>query len=276
MGGKHKILPQIFPLFPKDIDCFVDLFAGGANVGINSNADRIVLNDNLVYLIDIYEVLRDNTKDDTIKTIYDTIKEYDLSLDNADGYKELRERYNQIKRPMDLLVLSFFSFSHQIRFNGQHKFNTPFGRNRSRYNDTTENNLTAFIDALQKKSVALSKKSFDDFDFSALTESDFVYCDPPYLITTGTYNDGKRGFTGWGREQEQALLDALDSLDKRRIKFALSNVLTHKGKTNELLQDWVQTKGHKVNEVAKNYANSSYHTKDRDKKSTREVLITNY
>ncbi|MCA6072598.1 MAG: DNA adenine methylase, partial [Endomicrobium sp.] len=32
VGGKYKILPQIIPLFPKDINCFVDLFAGGANV----------------------------------------------------------------------------------------------------------------------------------------------------------------------------------------------------------------------------------------------------
>lgn len=26
-GGKYKLLPQILPLFPKDIDVFVDLFA---------------------------------------------------------------------------------------------------------------------------------------------------------------------------------------------------------------------------------------------------------
>ena len=34
-GGKYKLLPQILPLFPKEIDCFVDLFCGGCNVGIN-------------------------------------------------------------------------------------------------------------------------------------------------------------------------------------------------------------------------------------------------
>ena len=30
-GGKYKLLPQILPLFPKDIDVFVDLFCGGCN-----------------------------------------------------------------------------------------------------------------------------------------------------------------------------------------------------------------------------------------------------
>jgi DNA adenine methylase len=55
IGGKHKILPQIIPLFPKDINCFVDLFAGGANVGLNISAKKVVLNDNLVHLVDLTE-----------------------------------------------------------------------------------------------------------------------------------------------------------------------------------------------------------------------------
>lgn len=29
-GGKFKLLPQILPHFPKDIDVFVDLFCGSA------------------------------------------------------------------------------------------------------------------------------------------------------------------------------------------------------------------------------------------------------
>ncbi|MCA6072875.1 MAG: DNA adenine methylase [Endomicrobium sp.] len=28
IGGRYKILSQMVPLFPKDINCFVDLFAG--------------------------------------------------------------------------------------------------------------------------------------------------------------------------------------------------------------------------------------------------------
>ncbi|MDR2152478.1 MAG: DNA adenine methylase [Helicobacteraceae bacterium] len=58
IGGKHKILSQIFPLFPKEINNFVDLFSGGANVGINAKAKKIILNDNLTYLIDIYRALK--------------------------------------------------------------------------------------------------------------------------------------------------------------------------------------------------------------------------
>jgi adenine-specific DNA-methyltransferase len=39
-GGKHKLLPQITKLFPDNIDTFYDVFAGGANVGINAEAKK--------------------------------------------------------------------------------------------------------------------------------------------------------------------------------------------------------------------------------------------
>lgn len=42
VGGKFKLLPQIMPLFPENISTFVDLFSGGANVGINVEASTIV------------------------------------------------------------------------------------------------------------------------------------------------------------------------------------------------------------------------------------------
>lgn len=276
IGGKHKILPQISPLFPQKINCFVDLFAGGANVGINIKANEIILNDNLVYLIDMFQLLAKKSENEILEYIDNTITKLDLSLTNTVGYSKLREQYNKNKNPLDLLILTFFSFNHQIRFNSNHEFNTPFGKNRSRYNANIKKNLIDFINALNSKKVIFTKVDFDKFDFSKLGKDDFVYCDPPYLITVGTYNDGKRGFTGWNNEQEQKLLSILDSLDKRKIKFALSNLLTHKDKKNDLLNIWVKENGYKIHRINKDYTNSNYHTSTRDGALTQEVLITNY
>ena len=39
-GGKYKLLPQLLPLFPQNINTFVDLFAGGCNVGVNAHAKK--------------------------------------------------------------------------------------------------------------------------------------------------------------------------------------------------------------------------------------------
>ena len=41
-GGKHKLLPQILPLFPTEINTFVDLFTGGGNIAVNVNANKII------------------------------------------------------------------------------------------------------------------------------------------------------------------------------------------------------------------------------------------
>ena len=54
IGGKYKLLPQLLPLFPQNIETFVDLFCGGCNVGINVQAEKYIFNDNLSYLIDLY------------------------------------------------------------------------------------------------------------------------------------------------------------------------------------------------------------------------------
>lgn len=125
--------------------------------------------------------------------------------------------------------------------------------------------------------IELYSKNFNEVDLSQLSDDDFVYCDPPYLITTGTYNDGKRGFTGWSEKEEKLLLDKLDTLNGKGIKFALSNVIKHKGRTNDSLEDWVsQNCDYVINPINMNYANSNYQTKNRDNLATIEVLITNY
>jgi DNA adenine methylase len=276
IGGKYKILNQILPLFPKQIDRFIDLFAGGCNVGINVNANKITFNDNLIYLIELFNEFRKNSMNFILEHIDNRISEFSLSQTNKDGYKQFREYYNQYKNPLDLFVLVAYSFNHQIRFNNSHQFNNPFGKNRSSFNETMKSNLIKFITKLQNSDVEFLNKDFSDFDFSILTKDDFVYCDPPYLITTGTYNDGKRGFKGWDEVEEIKLLNILNDLNKNDIRFALSNVLEHKGESNILLKEWIEQNHYNLHYLNKNYANSNYQTKVRDKKATIEVLITNY
>lgn len=276
IGGKYKLLRQIIPLFPTQIDTFIDLFCGGCNVGINAHANKYVFNDNLVYLIDLYKAFGSSSYKEIINHIEARISDYGLSLTNDDGYRKLRNLYNSERNPLDLFVLVAYSFNHQIRFNNSHEFNNPFGKERSCFNPKMNKNLYAFVNTIQKKNVEFTCYNFDDFDFSSITKNDFIYCDPPYLITTGTYNDGKRGFTGWGMVEEIKLLDLLTELNTRGVRFALSNVIRHKGKTNDILTAWIENNNFNVIHVNKDYANSNYHTINRDKQATDEVLITNY
>lgn len=272
-GGKYKILHSIFEIFPQRIGTFVDLFAGGFNVGINIEADKIICNDQINYLIELYEYFKETPTEEIIYQISSRISEYDLNLQNVEGYNKLRERYNEHKNIIDFFVLTCFSFNHQIRFNNSRKFNTPFGKERSCYNNSIENNLIAFCETLKSKNIFFYNKDFTEVNLSELGEEDLVYCDPPYLISTGSYNDGKRGFKDWTEVEEQQLLELLDRLDKQGTRFALSNVLYHKGLENNLLINW--SKKYYVHYIDKTYANCSYQFKDRNTK-TVEVLITNF
>jgi DNA adenine methylase len=277
IGGKHKILNQIIPLFPKNIKCFVDLFAGGCNVGINVRAEKIIFNDNLTYLITLYKYLQNTEISVTLDYIKSQINSFNLSKDNEAGYKELRQYYNDTKHPLDLMVLVAYSFNHQIRFNNAHEFNNPFGKNRSSYNANIKKNLINFCNFIQENRVEFTSDDFNQFNYNALSHNDFIYCDPPYLISTGTYNDGKRGFNGWGTTDEMNLLNILDSLNKKNIKFALSNVIQHKGQTNIYLKEWIENnKYYTVHELNHHYTNSNYQKINRDQEQTVEILVTNY
>ena len=274
IGGKYKILNQIVPMFPNDINNFIDLFTGGGNVAVNVKAQKIFMNDNLIYLIDLYKLFYELKYNKVLEYIYNRIEEYQLSDDNVYGYNRLRDEYNTNRKPLDLFVLVSYSFNHQIRFNNNHKFNNPFGKYRSSFNNSIKNNLENFIHRMQSLNIHFSNNNFECFNFDFLKENDFVYCDPPYLISTGTYNDGKRGFTGWNRDSEIMLLNILDNLNKRKIKFALSNFLIHNGQINNILKEWISYNNYNIKKIDSNYNNSCYNKKSLSQ--TIEILVTNY
>ena len=271
VGGKYKLLPQLLEYFPKEINTFVDMFSGGFNVGINVDSKKTICNDINSFIIDLYKELYKEPINNVLGHIQNRIDEYGLSKENEEGFKKFRIYYNKTKNPIDLYTLSCYSFNYQFRFNNDKEYNNPFGRNRSQFSENMRNNLILFTEKLKNMNIEFSSEQFDKLNLEDLTDKDFVYCDPPYLITTGSYNDGNRGFKDWKEEEELKLYDMLDNLNDKHIKFALSNVIEHKGKENKLLKEW--SKKYKVIYLTSDYSNSSYNTK-RDK--SIEVLIVNY
>ena len=275
-GGKYKLLPQILPLFPTEINTFVDLFTGGGNIAVNVNANKIIANDFEPHIIDIYKTFQKYEINELIKTIELAIQRFGLTIENADNFNKFREYYNKhiedgysFIMPVMLYVLICYSFNHQFRFNSKGEFNMPFGKNRSQWNDTMKKNLINFHKAITEKNIIFTNKDFNELKVDKLTSNDFVYCDPPYLITCATYNEKD----GWNETHEKELLGLLDRLNMQNIRFALSNVLFSKGKTNDILIEW--SRKYNVHHLDYTYQNCNYHTKDKDSKPD-EVLITNY
>lgn len=293
-GGKYKLLPQLLPLFPQNIDIFVDLFCGGANVGVNVKSNKTILNDtndNLTLLFSMFK----NLGDDFLPLVDEIIEKYQLSQSskygydyyncdsntglapyNKDKFLKLRDDFNNSKdigyyHYAMLYTLILYSFNNQIRFNSNGHFNLPVGKRD--YNEKMKQKLQKFIDRLKGKDYKFSNLDFRDFDISTLNSNSFVYADPPYLITCATYNE--QG--GWNEADEHDLLDFLNDLHKNNIKFALSNVLRSKGKENSILIDWTQRNSDKYKVINLNYSynNSNYQTKNKNE-ITEEVLIINY
>lgn len=272
IGNKYRIISQIQKWFPRNIDTMVDLFCGGCDVVINTNAKHKYANDINFFLINILKEFQEKGLD-TISYIENTIAKWGLSKDNQETYITFRNYYNQYRNPLDLYVLLCYSFNYQFRFNAKHEYNNPFGKARSSFNNAIKENLLQMLPLI--KDVNFTSIDFLEYDYSVLHSGDFLYADPPYLLTCGSYNDGKRGFRGWGEDDEIALYKTLDTLSQRGVRFALSNVIEHKGNKNTILYNWKRKNHYHMHHIKFNYDNCNYHTQNKSNK-TMEVLITNY
>lgn len=290
-GSKYRLLDQIIPLFPKEYNNFIDLFAGGSSVAINTNPkNKILINDNIKPLISLYRYLSITEYDSVIKDINSLIDDYGLSRSskygyshyhansskglaeyNKDGYLRLRSDYNGGKfhgnalENIVLYLLTVFGFNNQIRFNKNGGYNLPVGKRD--FNDKMKEKLKQFMKALHEKDIIFSSDEFRDV--IPLSNDTFLYADPPYSITSATYTEN----SSWGTKDDTDLFEYLDKCHENGIKFALSNVAQHKGTVNEELLKWAQK--YNIHYLDFNYNNSNYQSTAKSK-ITHEVLITNY
>lgn len=271
VGNKFRLLKQLFQYFPTEINNFYEPFTGSATVPLNLDAKHYHLNDINDYVIKLHSyILEYYNIDDFITLLKHEINERGLSKTNQEAYLKLRSDYNDFKQPHLFFLLMCYTFNNQIRFNSKNQFNSPFGLNRSSFNSNIEYNLRIYHNHFFEKSIWFSNDDFEYFLNREYKENDFIYLDPPYLISNATYNvECKKG--GWGTIDEQRLYNTLDSLNGK-VKWALSNVIENKGIVNEILLEW--SKNYVVIDLEMDYSNS-YASRKKYAKS-REILVKNY
>lgn len=289
VGDKYRLMGQLINLFPQEINNFYEPFVGGGTVFLNLEAKKCFLNDIDKHLINIHKFLVSSAKNPEkfLKDVEKVIHKYKLSHSykkdivpgslkkkfkktyyakfNKKGYEKLRECVNKNEKndPLTLYILLIYGFNRMLRFNGGGKFNLPVGN--VDFNKNVVNALNNYFDFIRDKKIKFISKDFRKFfSKNKYSKNDFVYLDPPYLITASEYNKF------WNQKSEFDLLNLIDNLNKKDIKFALSNVTHYNGSKNELLIKWM--KRYKVHKISSNYI--SYH--NNGKKKIKEVLITNY
>mgnify|MGYP001575108835 CR=1 FL=1 len=289
VGDKYKLMKQLIGLFPAEVDSFYEPFVGGGTVFLNVNANKYYLNDINKNLVNIHKFLIRSSKNQNrfFKDVEKIINKCNLSRSykedivpaslkkqwkktyfarfNKEGYDKLRTLVNKYTKndPLILYILLIYGFNRMLRFNGGGKFNLPVGN--VDFNKNVVNALNNYFEFVRGKKIAFSSKDFRTyFSNKNFSKNDFVYLDPPYLITASEYNKL------WDEQAEADLLNTIDGLNKKGIKFALSNVTHYNGSKNNQLNNWM--KKYKIHKIESNYIN--YH--NNGKKQIKEVLITNY
>ena len=247
IGSKAKMICEIEKYLPSNIDTFVDAFGGGFNVGINSDSSRIIYNDLNHFVKDLVESFKVNDTYQYLLYLRRVIKKYNLVAKNSDSYLKARGYYNSLsfekRDPKLLYAVILYGFNQQIRFNGDHDFNNPVGMRW--FNDKVLEKMISFSRVIKEKSVL-----YESIDYKKLLDkinsNSFIYMDPPYRMTNGSYNDGKRGFKGWGFEAEKDMFEFADILNEKSIRFMISYVMEHKGKTNDELKNWIENNNYRL------------------------------
>jgi len=287
-GDKYKLIGELKTHFPTQINKFVEPFVGGGSVFLNIEATEFFENDIDKNIMAIHNYLSSFSDSEKLLTIlFEKIESYQFTCSykgktvphelkekyvktyfakyNAPFYKLLKEKYNASDRTdiADLYLLLIYGFNRMLRFNQQGNFNLPVGN--VDFNKNTYNAISNYVNLTNQKYIHWSNQDYKSFlSEITLCENDFVYLDPPYLITASEYNKL------WNQKDDNDLCTILDDFDKKKIRFALSNVINYKGKENTKLLEWA--KKYNVYPIKSNYIN--YH--DNTVKSFSEVLITNY
>lgn len=289
VGDKYKIIGQIREFLPKDIEDYYEPFVGGGSSFLNIKIKgKYFLNDSNAKVIELHKFLQKQSSRDfsilnklleKIQTTHLSCsyiqKNVDSSLKkefpktyyakhNKQPYSILKEKYNNegCRDSLVLYILLIYGFNHMIRFNQSNHFNLPVGN--VDFNKNVANALKNYNDFMLSHNVFFFCEDYQDFlTNQKIKNKDFVYFDPPYLISSSEYNKN------WKEGDDIKLYEHIDALNTRGNRFGLSNLLFHKGKENEILKKWMQK--YYVYPISSNYISRF----DNTIKNSLEVYITN-
>jgi len=289
VGDKFKLLPQIVPLFPEIKGRFIEVFAGGGSVFLNAPVKEVFVNDLDTNLISIHQELLSfkSSEAQLLKDIQKLIEKYgftDTSSGfvinkeikkefpktyfakiNRDAYNKMKENFNsaQDKNYLELYLLLIYGFNRMLRFNKNGFFNIPVGN--VDFNKNVKRALIEYLKIINLKKINLYNDDYRKFLQRIKPKvNDFIYLDPPYLITGSEYNKL------WNESEESELYEIVDKLHEKGVKFMLSNVVNYGIRHNPILEKWAEK--YTIVEIKSNYINRF----DNKQKNLREILVVNY
>ena len=264
VGGKRQLITEIDKYIPSHFSTYYEPFLGGGAVFFYLQPKKAVVNDINKELINLYQVIQDNVEEliEDLKK-HKNEPDYFYSIRELDRDLEVYKKLTPVERASRIHYLNKTCYNGLFRVNSQGQFNVPFGRYKNP-NIVNEITLRAVSNYFNSAKITFKCCDFEEAVKGARKGS-FIYFDPPYdpVSDTSSFTGYDKG--GFDRQEQKRLKKLCDKLNRRGIKFLLSN-----SETNFILDLY---RDYKIEIVQ---AKRSINSKGNKRGEVNEVLVMNY
>ncbi len=225
VGGKRQLIETFSPLLPKRITSYCEPFVGGGALLFHLQPNTAYVNDINKDLIGVYSVIKQNV-DGLIEELkkHKNEADYFYSVRNWDRDKEKYQSLSDVEKAARILYLNKTCYNGLYRVNNAGEFNSPYGyyRNPNIVNAPVLRAVSAYFTAAD---IHFSSIDYSEV-LSSIKKGTFVYIDPPYdpVSETASFTGYAKG--GFSKNEQIRLRQCCDELNRRGIKFMLSNSAT--------------------------------------------------
>ncbi len=225
VGGKRQLIETFSPLLPKRITSYCEPFVGGGALLFHLQPNTAYVNDINKDLIGVYAVIKQNV-DGLIEELkkHKNEADYFYSVRNWDRDKEKYQSLSDVEKAARILYLNKTCYNGLYRVNNAGEFNSPYGyyRNPNIVNAPVLRAVSAYFNAAD---IHFSSIDYSEV-LSSIKKGTFVYIDPPYdpVSETASFTGYAKG--GFSKNEQIRLRQCCDELNRRGIKFMLSNSAT--------------------------------------------------
>ena len=257
VGGKRQLMGEIEKVLPKTYTTYYEPFIGGGAVLFELQPKKAVINDVNSELINLYNVIKDDVElliEDLRK--HENTSEYFYRIREMDRDRELYEKLSNIEKASRIVYLNKTCFNGLFRVNKSGEYKNP--------NIVDEVTLRAVSKYFNKADIKILNSDFEQ-SLKGIRRGSFVYLDPPYDPVSSSANFTGYDKGGFNRDEQIRLKKLCDKLDKKGVKFLLSNSAT------DFIKDLYKDYNIKVVK-AKRAINSNGNARGE----VDEVLVRNY
>lgn len=225
VGGKRQLMGEIEKVLPKSYTTYYEPFIGGGAVLFELQPNKAVISDVNSELINLYNIIKDDVElliADLKK--HENTQEYFYKIREMDRDRKVYENLSKVEKASRIVYLNKTCFNGLFRVNKAGEFNSPFGKYKNP-NIVDEVTLRAVSKYFNKVDIKILNCDFEK-SLKDIRKGAFVYLDPPYDPVSSSANFTGYDKGGFNRDEQIRLKNLCDKLDKKGVKFLLSNSAT--------------------------------------------------